>query len=318
MTFHKYQHIERLGTDETEGILDGTCYIFPKLDGTNGCIWAEDGELHFGSRNRELLEEDNRGFIKYLGNKDNLGTLKLFFSNNPNLILYGEWLVPHSVRYYRDDAWNKFYVFDVCSITDGRLAYYTYEKYSTILNLYDIDYIPLIFADYNPTIQQLTETMNNNNYLMKREMMGEGIVIKNYDYINKYGRVTWAKMVRKEFAQKSKKPHRKLIDNDKIEENIVNEFLTLSMVEKIYNNVAEEIARYLIENRDKITKDPVLGAQPVWKPKSKSKLLQTAYYDLVREETWSFIKKYKDPIINFKKLRKACNERVKTLMPELF
>ena len=64
--FKKYQHIERLGTDETEGILDGLVYVFPKIDGTNGSIWWEPtcmskttknhGCIRFGSRNREHFD----------------------------------------------------------------------------------------------------------------------------------------------------------------------------------------------------------------------------------------------------------------------
>jgi len=34
--FMKYQHVERYGTDEVEGIELGETYIFPKIDGTNG------------------------------------------------------------------------------------------------------------------------------------------------------------------------------------------------------------------------------------------------------------------------------------------
>ena len=35
MIYRSYQHVERLGTTETNGNLDGTCTIFPKIDGTN-------------------------------------------------------------------------------------------------------------------------------------------------------------------------------------------------------------------------------------------------------------------------------------------
>ena len=31
MKFKKYQHVEKLGTAATDGILDGTCYVFPKI-----------------------------------------------------------------------------------------------------------------------------------------------------------------------------------------------------------------------------------------------------------------------------------------------
>ena len=34
MNFTKYQHVERLGTTETDGILDGDVLVFPKIDGT--------------------------------------------------------------------------------------------------------------------------------------------------------------------------------------------------------------------------------------------------------------------------------------------
>ena len=32
MEFRKYQHIERFGTDEVDGIEIGTTYVFPKID----------------------------------------------------------------------------------------------------------------------------------------------------------------------------------------------------------------------------------------------------------------------------------------------
>lgn len=55
MIYRSYQHVERLGTTETNGILDGTCYIFPKIDGTNATVWlGDDNTLRAGSRKREL------------------------------------------------------------------------------------------------------------------------------------------------------------------------------------------------------------------------------------------------------------------------
>ena len=47
MKFRRYQHIERFGNDEVAGIEDGTCYVFPKIDGTNA-IWDATG-------NREVI-----------------------------------------------------------------------------------------------------------------------------------------------------------------------------------------------------------------------------------------------------------------------
>ena len=69
--FPKYQHIERFGTSEVEGIEYGECYIFPKIDGTNSSLWiGNDGTLKAGSRKRELsIEKDNAGFLNWAKNK---------------------------------------------------------------------------------------------------------------------------------------------------------------------------------------------------------------------------------------------------------
>ena len=32
---------------------------------------------------------------------------------NPGCRFFGEWLVPHSLKTYREDAWRDFYIFDV-------------------------------------------------------------------------------------------------------------------------------------------------------------------------------------------------------------
>ena len=125
MIYRSYQHVERLGTTETNGILGGTCYIFPKIDGTNATVWlGDDNTLRAGSRKRELsLEDDNAGFCAFANRGDNyLVFLRVF----PNLRLYGEWLVPHSLRTYRDDAWRHFYIFDVMEETLERRIAETY------------------------------------------------------------------------------------------------------------------------------------------------------------------------------------------------
>ncbi len=46
MEFNKYQHIERFGTDEVENIEFGRCFIFYKIDGTNGQVYLDaDGNI---------------------------------------------------------------------------------------------------------------------------------------------------------------------------------------------------------------------------------------------------------------------------------
>lgn len=199
--FKKYQHIARLDDTETEGILDGNVYIFPKIDGTNASLWYKDGQIHCGSRRVELsLEADNYHFYEQL-HKD--PRFIEFFQKYPQVRLFGEFLVPHQIKYYDKDAWRKFYIFDVAIDVNGlpessqleKFNYIPYEKYVPMLEEFGIEYIPLLKSLQNPTKLQLIDILNTNQYLLKPEaieqgMVGEGIVIKNYGYMNRFGRQT--------------------------------------------------------------------------------------------------------------------------------
>lgn len=294
--FIKYQHIERLGTPETDGILMGTCYVFPKIDGANSQIFLNpDGEIGCGSRNRDLVDgDDNHGFRDWV--KANKEKFMPFFESFPNCILYGEWLVKHTLQTYRPDAWRKFYVFDVLE-ADG--AYWNYEQYSEVLKSLGIEFIPPITIVDNPTGAFLMGFLEKNTYLIEDgKGLGEGVVIKNYDYRNRFGRITWAKIVRNEFRDKhwSNDPN-KTKAPDQIEEKIAEKYVTLSLVEK-------EFAKIEFESG--------------WSTKLIPRLLSTVFYCLIKEESWNFIKEYKNPVIDFKNLNQFVIRRIKQLKPEIF
>ena len=206
MEFRKYQHIERFGTTEVENIEVGKCYLFPKIDGTNSQVYLNDnGEVCAGSRNRVLsLDNDNGGFLAHIIQQDNI---RRFLVENPTLRLYGEWLIPHSLRTYRDECWRKFYVFDVVEELGGdEFRYLPYEEYQELCERYAIDYLPPVAIINNPSYDNLLAVLQRNVFLIKDGCgVGEGIVIKRYNYKNKYGRTTWAKIVTSEFKEKHAK-----------------------------------------------------------------------------------------------------------------
>ena len=110
MKGHKhYGKIHRLGKEETDGILEGSCSIQEKVDGANTSIWLEDGVLKMGSRTRVLGEEEFNGFVPYV--KAHAG-INLYLQNYPNDRLFGEWLVRHTIA-YKETAYKKFYLFDI-------------------------------------------------------------------------------------------------------------------------------------------------------------------------------------------------------------
>ncbi|MDV3882915.1 hypothetical protein CMU04_06240 [Elizabethkingia anophelis] len=296
--FVKYQHLERFGTTEVEGIQYGECYIFPKLDGTNASAWFDGKSIKAGSRNRELsLEKDNAGFYEWLLNQNNIVSL---FEKHPNIRLYGEFLVPHSLKTYRDDAWKKLYVFDVIVEENGEIKYLHYNQYKQILEEYNIDYIPAFYKIKNPEYNKLLEILDHNNYLIQDgQGKGEGIVIKNYDYVNKFGRTIWAKMVTSEFKEKNIKTFgaTELQQSKLIEEEIVDKFITKALCEKEYSK---------IENEDG------------WSNKMIPKLLNVIYYNLIKEECWNFVKDFKNPTVNFKTLQHFSFSKTKEHLKNIF
>lgn len=303
--FVKYPHLERFGTDEVEDINLGECYIFPKLDGTNASVWwrgysemcSVDGELQAGSRNRHLtLDHDNAGFLAWA--RENRPLVD-FVKHNPHLTLYGEWLVPHSLKTYQQDAWRRFYVFDV--FARDRQEFLHYDEYKPLLDSYPgIDYLPCILKARNPTYDVLAKAAENNRYLIQENSgVGEGIVIKRYDFKNKWGRTTWAKLITNTFKDKHIKEMGGAVHNTKmIEEEIAQEFLTEHMVEKIIEKIRNDSGQF--------------GAKDI------PRLLATAYHDLVTEELWQALKKHKNPKIDFKTLNSFAIKRVKEIKKELF
>lgn len=306
MEFKKYQHLERLGTTEVQNIEYGTCYVFPKIDGTNACLWWHNG-LQAGSRNRHLtIDNDNAGFYQWALQQQNI--IK-YFEENPHHRLFGEWLVPHSLKTYKEKAWRNFYVFDVCIDRkpeeilhegDHTLNHLHYEDYKPLLEKHNINYIPPISILNNGVYDQFINQLCKNVFLIEDgQGAGEGIVIKNYEYKNKFNRQTWAKIVTSEFKEKHVKEMGASIINGKklIEEAIALQYVTTALVEKEFSKINVEAG---------------------WTSKMIPRLLNTVYYSIVKEDAWEFVKEHKNPTIDFGRLQHFVFAEVKKKKPELF
>ena len=303
MQFKEYMHIERLGVIDVEGIDIGTCHIFPKIDGTNASIWCDDnGNVQTGSRTRWLSngQNDNAGFRQSVTEDPQFSGIIKALKDNPKFRFYGEWLVPHTLKTYRQEAWRKFYVFDV-TLFDGEFErFLRYEEYSSLCQLYNINYIPCLAIVRNPTMEDYVRISNQNNYLVEDgKGTGEGIVIKNYDFRNTFGRTVWAKLVTSEFKEKHIKemgsPEK---TNFLIEDEIAQAFCTKTLVDKT-------VAKIKLESEG-------------WSSKLIPRLIETVYHDLIVEDIYEILKKFKSPTINFKVFRNFVIQQIKQHVPELF
>lgn len=205
----------------------------------------------------------------------------------------------HTLRTYLDSAWSKFYIFDVYDRETEQ--YLSYDKYKDIAaelerECPNIELLPPLAVAKVLRDQDIEKALQSNFYLMKENELGEGIVIKRYSFVNKYGRTVWAKAVRTEFTAKHIKEMGPRVINSMncLEQTIVDDYLTEHLILKTYEKL-----------RDKYEFPGDLPSRHI------AELLQTVFYDFVTEEIWEVIKKLKYPTINFKQLHRLCYNKTK-------
>ena len=301
--FKKYMHIEKLGTDEVDTILEGKCSLFYKIDGTNSCIWlGNDDMLHFGSRNIEIdYEKDNRNFVKsMLANSDLHNEIKTFLKKYPSYIIYGEWLVPHTLRRYKEDAWNKFYIFDIYDTSINK--YLSYNIYTSLLDNFipHATYIPRMVELEKPTIAEVKKYLDETGAWLISSGLGEGVVIKNYDFINKYGRCTFAKILTEDFYQ-TKQTHRSENHEMAIEHPIEHAIANMITLE------------HVLKEKSKIEENYGTG----WSDRYIAELLGRVFNEFIRDNMSIILKKFHNPTIDFKVLQKMSNDIVKKILRDL-
>ena len=217
---------------------------------------------------------------------------------HPELVFYGEWLVPHSLKTYQEDAWRDLYIFDVYDREKG--IYLSYDVYKPLLDAYSVTYIPCLGVVTNPTYDILCKYRDENFYKIKDNSgAGEGIVIKQYNWKNKFGRTSFAKMIANHFQDAHiKVMGGSVIKVKLIEEEIANEFVTKHIVDKAVAKIRTEQLHF--------------GAKHI------PQLFGMVFHELIVEEMWEIVKKYKYPKIDFKTLNTCTIVKIKQLLPELF
>ncbi len=318
----KYDDVEHLNKDEVEGILNGTCHIFEKIDGANISLYyhPEKGVV-ICSRNNEIWCEKNptggfRGVEVYV--KNNPAIIRMV-TDNPQYVFYGEWLVRHTVQ-YPADVENRIYFFDIYDEITGKYLHWLVIE--DLFKKYSVEFVPLYTVLENPTEEQLKQFLNINLFKANKQ---EGIVIKNYEFVNKFGRTQWTKIVNKEFKEANKEVFSQKssccdysfheIEGKNIcdkcgkettivkkyttclEEELTEKYITLARVDKIKNKIVDQVGTsdYKVSERD------------------TGKIIEMVYYDFIQEELWDVLKKYHNPTIDFMKLRKLAQTKSKEI-----
>jgi hypothetical protein len=201
----------------------------------------------------------------------------------------GEWLVKHTVD-YAPEKYNEFYIFDIYDYTNK-----TYIKFGalewSVLNDLKFKIIPCDCVLINPKTEELIKCLELPS--MCGSAFREGIVIKNWEFVNEYGNQPYAKLLNKDFNEVKGKNKNKVIDASETEQSIVDNYCTYYRVEKICNKII------INNNRERLEMSDV------------PRVLSTVWYDIITEEMNDILKKYRYPTINFKNLKKLCDETTK-------
>lgn len=174
--------------------------ITTKIDGANASIaWDETtGKLEVFSRTN-LLDKPGalRGFYDYV--KTEIEP-KLDMSKHPDIVVFGEWLVPHSVSYNKE-AYGRWYVYDIWNRKLG--GYMTQDVVQGFCREYGLNYAEELY--YGPFVSW----DHCRSFLKKSKAYGpgqEGIVCKDMDKLTSKDRTApaYLKIVNDEFKESHK------------------------------------------------------------------------------------------------------------------
>lgn len=304
--YKSYTHLERYDRSDCEGIFDGPVAITAKVDGSNAVIWSDGENVYAGSRKRELSDtKDNAGFYNWavLSNEDEAMKLRAFVLNNPRYKVFGEWMGSGkfigSIKDYDKSALRHMYIFDVY---DTETEKYLYEdEWRYMLSGFGLEpwFVESfgVFEDMTP--EKLLEIAKNNHFLLPEDKVGEGVTIHpQYDYKNPYGHYTIGKLVLDEFKQEKSKPKKEKTVSDNIEQDIVEAYVPSSEMSKSKAKVCVimDIAEFDTRNGQCI-----------------GRMMNLVFNDLL-EECKNWAKDFRNPTVDFAKLKRACDTKVRNYL----
>ncbi len=239
--FVKYPKLHHLWKSETHWIFDKwTIYIQEKIDWANLsirmeddciCIWSRSQIIHWPDWTRNTFN----WAVEYVLNHEGINK---YLKENPTHRLFGEWLVRHTIA-YPDYHYKKFWLFDVMIGWDE-----DYPEFMILGEVSDVAFEYKIFFPYifwswecNDVTPELVDSFLWKTYLWGEH--GEWITIKNYSFLNKFGRPCHAKRVTEEFHEKNAEVFGNHSRGD-IEWYIRDEYITIGRLKKLMHKIEQK------------------------------------------------------------------------------
>ncbi len=291
MAFKKYTHIERIDSVDCEGLLNNEAvYVTPKADGSNASVWAENGEIKCGSRNRTItVDKDNASFCSWMmSDNEEANLIKNFVLNHENLIVFGEWMglgkfVGH-IKDYNQEMKSHLWIFDMYDKDND--CYLPEKEWRALADAYNLtEYcIPLIGVLDYPSYDDILVLAENNKWMLDNAPhAGEGVVCKVPNWFNKYGHMCYGKLVLDEFKQSKAKSQKPSVDGE-VEQRIVDLYLTSAELGK---NIAKTCLYFDVDEFDN-KNNKMMGY-----------FINICFVESILEEMKDICKKFKNPAVNF-------------------
>lgn len=241
MQHKKFMDIQRIKEDIIENFHQGDLIVISeKIDGANAAIrYDKDTNTVVAQSRKNILDISNnlRGFYEFTQTLDR-ERVKEYLGDN--LVLFGEWLVPHTVP-YPDERYNHFYAFDVYDTT--REKYLTQAEAKYIAKELGLTFVPVFYEGEFISWEHCTSFVGRTDLGGE---YGEGVVVKNQTRLNDPNnrQPFYLKIVGEKFSET--KGHKvKQVDPEKLklqEEAIalVETVVTETRVIKILNKFVDE------------------------------------------------------------------------------
>ena len=242
MTHKKFMDIERIKESNTSGFNKGDHVVIQeKIDGANIAIRYDSvTDTIIAQSRKQILNSDNnlRGFYEWSQTLDKELVASVL---GDNFILFGEWLVPHSIK-YPDDKYNHVYFYDVYDTSTGQ--YLPQSTVDATIDLLNLDYVPVFYDG------EFISWEHCMGFVGRTDLggeMGEGIVIKNQTRLNDPNTRSpfYLKIVCEKFTETKGQKHVKVIDPEKLksmEENkaLAETIVTEARIAKLLNKFVDE------------------------------------------------------------------------------
>lgn len=241
----KYHSIVRLGHKSTVGVLNegDEIIIQEKIDGANASFMVHEGELLCFSRNKQLDPSNTlEGFYNWV--HANIDPNKLL----DGVIYFGEWTATHKISY--PNHTKKFFLFDVYNTHLEE-----YVNFSMVVDealRLDLNLIPVFYRGLYQGYDHLTSFIgltqlggilkgkNKETGETIEKETGEGIVVKNVNYRDRYGKQLFVKLVVDEFREVQKQRAPKDPNTISKTRQLVLDCLTNARIEKHLFKLVDE------------------------------------------------------------------------------